>query len=125
MSTKTLRSAKAERDAGRELTIVKELRFIGWTLGILLMAIIALVLVEAVVFGHEGLITDILNAISTTKITLALIFAASSGLSFGTSAIIKENPAKKKESFKNYIISMAILEFIAIFAIAWVYPTPW
>lgn len=125
MSTKILRSAKAERDAGRELTIVKEFRFIGWTLGILLMAIVALVLVEAVVFGHEGLITDIKNAISNTKMALAFIFATSSGLSFGIAAIIKENPMKKKDAFKDFIISMAILEFIAVFAIAWVYPIPW
>jgi hypothetical protein len=124
MSTKTLRPAKTERDAIRESTIVKEIRFIGWTLGILMLGVVALVLAEAILVGHEGLITDIINAISVNKIAFALIFATGSGLSFGTSAIIKENPQKKKEAFRNYVLSMVLLEIFAIFAVAVVYPIP-
>jgi hypothetical protein len=125
MSTKTLRPAKTERDLIKESTIIKELRFIGWTLGILMLGVVALVLVEAILIGHEGLITDIINAISVNKIAFALIFATGSGLSFGTSGIIKENPRKKKEAFRNYVFSMVLVGIIAIFAIAWVYPIPW
>ncbi|MHA1341890.1 MAG: hypothetical protein ACTSRZ_18630 [Promethearchaeota archaeon] len=132
MSSKAIpksRKSPKTRVEEEEPSLVKIMRFMGWIYLLLIIAILGYIGLEAIVnhdfFGDEGMLNSLKAEVTIMKLALALVFAVSSGIFFGTSNLIKQNPQKKKELFTSLIISELLVSFILIFAIAFAQPIPW
>ena len=108
MATKTPKPQEEEPDR-----FLKILQFQSWFfLGILIIDVLT-ILITSLATGN-----GLFGGMTDTTLMIGLLSIIGLGFSFGLSYQVQANPARRKNLFNTYLISLAIVGVIAIFVTA-------
>jgi hypothetical protein len=108
MATKTPKAPKEEPDR-----FIKIMQFQSWFFLVILIIDVLIILINGIAVGN-----GLFSGMNDITLLIGLLSMIGLGFSYGLTYQIQANPARKKNLFRTFFISLALVGVIAILVLA-------